>query len=137
MSEEMIDTVFCKKYQKELPAMKLPPLPGPQGKELMETVSQKAFDAWKPQMVGDAKDMNVSSTQDIMKESSVVDGYNFMSFKDIVDYKLPTHPLKDIDIKRIKDGIKNDPFVQHHKQWQKALIEMAKMLPGNCACEFR
>ena len=47
MSEEMIDTVFCKKYQKDLPAMKVPPLPGPQGKELMETVSQKAFDAWK------------------------------------------------------------------------------------------
>ncbi len=47
--------------------------------------------------------------------------------RDIIDYKLPTHPLKDIDIKRIKDGIKNDPFVQHHKQWQKALAEMAKM----------
>jgi len=43
----MIDTVFCKKYQKELPAMKVPPLPGPQGKELMETVSQKALDAWR------------------------------------------------------------------------------------------
>lgn len=47
--------------------------------------------------------------------------------RDIIDYKLPTHPLKDIDIKRIKDGIKNDPFVKHHKQWQKALIEMAKL----------
>ncbi len=47
--------------------------------------------------------------------------------RDIIEYKLPTHPLKDIDIKRIKDGIKNDPFVKHHKQWQKALIEMAKM----------
>ncbi len=47
--------------------------------------------------------------------------------RDIVEYKLPTHPLKDIDIKRIKDGVKNDPFVQHHKQWQKALAEMAKM----------
>ncbi|MBN2422717.1 DNA topoisomerase IV subunit A [Candidatus Woesearchaeota archaeon] len=47
--------------------------------------------------------------------------------RDIIDYKLPTHPLKDVDIKRIKDGVKNDPFVQHHKQWQKALIEMAKM----------
>ena len=46
---------------------------------------------------------------------------------DIIEYKLPTHPLKDVDVKRIKDGIKNDPFVKHHKQWQKALIEMAKM----------
>jgi len=47
--------------------------------------------------------------------------------RDIIDYKLPTHPLKDVDIKRIKDGIKNDPFVKHHKSWQKALVEMAKL----------
>ena len=47
--------------------------------------------------------------------------------QDILEYKLPTHPLKDVDIKRIKDGVKNDPFVRHHKQWQKALAEMAKL----------
>jgi DNA topoisomerase-6 subunit A len=47
--------------------------------------------------------------------------------QDIIDYKLPTHPLKDIDIKRVKDGMKNDPFVQYHKEWQKALDMMVKM----------
>lgn len=47
--------------------------------------------------------------------------------KDIIDYSLPTHPLKDIDIKRIKDGIKNDPFVHHFKEWQKALTDLAKL----------
>jgi DNA topoisomerase VI subunit A len=47
--------------------------------------------------------------------------------QDIIDYKLPTHPLKDVDLKKIKDLIKNDPFVKHHKSWQKALQEMAKM----------
>jgi DNA topoisomerase VI subunit A len=47
--------------------------------------------------------------------------------QDIIDYKLPTHPLKDIDIKRIKDGVKNDPFVQCHKEWQKSLQMMVKM----------
>ncbi|MBW3002106.1 DNA topoisomerase IV subunit A [Candidatus Woesearchaeota archaeon] len=41
--------------------------------------------------------------------------------QDILDYKLPTHPLKEVDIKRIKDGLKNDPFVQENKEWQKAL----------------
>ena len=35
--------------------------------------------------------------------------------QDIIDYKLPTHPLKDVDIKRAKDALKNDPFVKHHK----------------------
>ena len=47
--------------------------------------------------------------------------------QDIMKYKLPTHPLTDHDIKRIKDGMKNDPFVKHHKPWQKALTEMAKL----------
>lgn len=47
--------------------------------------------------------------------------------QDIVDFKLPTHPMKDVDIKRIKDGIKNDPFVKHHKEWQKALQMQVKM----------
>jgi len=47
--------------------------------------------------------------------------------QDIIDYKLPTHPLKDVDIKKIKDLIKNDPFIIHHKPWQKALKQMAQM----------
>ena len=46
---------------------------------------------------------------------------------DIKDYKLPTHPLKEVDVKKIKDMLKNDPFVNHHKEWQKALKEMASM----------
>ena len=47
--------------------------------------------------------------------------------QDIVDYKLPTHPLKEIDVKKIKDMIKNDPFIIHYKSWQKALEQMTKM----------
>ncbi|HLC81936.1 MAG TPA: DNA topoisomerase IV subunit A [Candidatus Nanoarchaeia archaeon] len=47
--------------------------------------------------------------------------------QDIIDYKLPTHPLKDVDYKKIKDVIKNDPFCHHSKEWQKALEQMAKM----------
>jgi len=47
--------------------------------------------------------------------------------QDIVDYKLPTHPLKDVDIKRAKDALKNDPFVLHHKAWQNALSQLVKM----------
>ena len=47
--------------------------------------------------------------------------------QDIIDYKLPTHPLKDIDIKRVQDGMKNDPFVKQYKEWQKALSDLVKM----------
>jgi len=47
--------------------------------------------------------------------------------QDIIDFELPTHPLKEVDIKRAKDAIKNDPFIQHHKPWQKALQQQIKM----------
>ena len=47
--------------------------------------------------------------------------------QDIIDYKLPTHPLKEVDIKRVKDGMKNDPFVQAHKEWERALNLILKM----------
>jgi DNA topoisomerase-6 subunit A len=47
--------------------------------------------------------------------------------QDIVDYKLPTHPLKEVDIKRARDALKNDPFILHHKAWQSALTKLIKM----------
>jgi DNA topoisomerase-6 subunit A len=46
---------------------------------------------------------------------------------DIIDYKLPTHPLKEVDIKRAQDALKNDPFILHHKEWQEAFKQMIKM----------
>ena len=47
--------------------------------------------------------------------------------QDIRDYELPTHPLQDVDIKRAKDALKNDPFFQSHKPWQKAIQDLLKM----------
>ncbi len=47
--------------------------------------------------------------------------------QDIIDYKLPTHPLKEVDLKKIKDLLKNDPFILHYKEWQKALKQMYDM----------
>ncbi len=46
---------------------------------------------------------------------------------DITHYKLPTHPLKDVDKKRASDAMKNDPFIQHHKPWQAAIETMLGM----------
>ncbi|MBI9019140.1 MAG: DNA topoisomerase IV subunit A [Phycisphaerae bacterium] len=46
--------------------------------------------------------------------------------QDIKDYKLPTHALKEVDIKRAKDALKNDPFVKHYKPWQQAINQMLK-----------
>ena len=46
---------------------------------------------------------------------------------DIEDYDLPTHPLIEVDVKRAKDLLKNDPFFKRHKPWQKAIEKMLKM----------
>ena len=43
----MSQKVFCKKYQKEMPGLSMPPIPGPKGKELQESVSQAAWNKWK------------------------------------------------------------------------------------------
>jgi DNA topoisomerase-6 subunit A len=49
--------------------------------------------------------------------------------QDIIDFKLQdaTHPLQDVDIKRAKDALKNDPFFVAHKPWVKALEQMLSM----------
>ena len=47
--------------------------------------------------------------------------------QDIVDYKLPTHTLKPVDIKRANDALKNDPFFKRHKAWQVAIKQLLKM----------
>jgi len=47
--------------------------------------------------------------------------------EDIIEYKLPTHPLKEVDKKRALDAMKNDPFIRHHKPWQAAMDKMLKM----------
>ena len=47
--------------------------------------------------------------------------------QDILTYKLPTHPLLDVDIKRAKDALKNDPFVKAHKEWQEAITMMLNL----------
>jgi len=47
--------------------------------------------------------------------------------QDIVDYELPTHPLHEIDVKRARDALKNDPFFKTHASWRKALEQLLRM----------
>ena len=47
--------------------------------------------------------------------------------KDIVDYRLPTHPLLEVDIKRARDALKNDPFFKTHTPWQKDIEQLLNM----------
>jgi len=43
----MTDTVFCRKYQRDLPALETPPLPGPLGEKIQATVSRQAWQEWQ------------------------------------------------------------------------------------------
>ncbi len=47
--------------------------------------------------------------------------------QDIIEYKLPTHPLQDVDKKRAEDALKNDPFFQDRAQWRDAIQQLLKM----------
>jgi DNA topoisomerase-6 subunit A len=35
--------------------------------------------------------------------------------------------LKEVDIKRAKDALRNDPFVKYYKPWQKSIKQMLEM----------
>lgn len=43
----MSRTVFCRKYQEELPGLPVPPMPGAIGQDLFENISQKAWQEWQ------------------------------------------------------------------------------------------
>lgn len=43
----MSRTVFCKKYQKDLPGLERPPFPGPKGQDIFDNVSQQAWNEWQ------------------------------------------------------------------------------------------
>ena len=53
--------VQCRKYNKELPGLAVPPYPGPKGQEIYENVSQQAWQEWQaPQtMLINEKQLNL------------------------------------------------------------------------------
>ena len=42
----MSRTVVCRKYGRELEGLDAPPMPGPRGEEIYNTVSKQAWQAW-------------------------------------------------------------------------------------------
>jgi DNA topoisomerase-6 subunit A len=47
--------------------------------------------------------------------------------QDILDYELPTHALLDVDVKRAKDALRNDPFFRQSKPWRDAIEMLVRM----------
>ena len=59
----MARMVHCKKYDKELPGLIVPPYPGPKGQEIYETISQQAWTEWQTQqtMLINEKQLNLAT----------------------------------------------------------------------------
>ncbi len=62
----MARMVHCKKYDKELPGLPVPPYPGPKGQEIYETISQQAWAEWQTQqtMLINEKHLNLATGDD-------------------------------------------------------------------------
>jgi Fe-S cluster biosynthesis and repair protein YggX len=43
----MTRTVHCRKYGRELEGLDVPPMPGPKGQEIFDTVSKQAWNEWQ------------------------------------------------------------------------------------------
>ncbi len=42
----MARTILCRKLEKELPGLDMPPFPGPKGEEIFNTISKEASAEW-------------------------------------------------------------------------------------------
>ena len=91
----MENLVFCKKYQEELPAMTFPPLPGPAGKELLATVSQKAFDAWKSHQTTLINERRMDLSNPEARAFLIEEMYKFFDNKEVAQAEGFVEPAKD------------------------------------------
>jgi len=60
-----MNTVFCKKYQKELPALDRAPFPGQKGQDILTSVSKQAWQDWQTlqTMLINEKQLNMMSAE--------------------------------------------------------------------------
>jgi hypothetical protein len=58
----------------------------------------EAFDVWDPSKVKDTVDINVRSTEEILKDAVKVDGHYYMNIYDVFDYKTKLNREKEKEI---------------------------------------
>ena len=62
----------------------------------------EAFDVWDPSKAGGAyADVTVRSTQEIMGDTTLIHGYNFMSLLDVIDYKMSLNRDKEKEVSEL------------------------------------
>jgi Fe-S cluster biosynthesis and repair protein YggX len=62
----MSRTIYCRKYQKELPGLPTPPYPGEKGRDIFENISAQAWQEWQKQqvMLINEKHLSMASADD-------------------------------------------------------------------------
>jgi len=61
--------------------------------------SIEAFNVWDPARAGgEYADVQVRSTQEVVKDGTLINGYYFMSLQDIIDYKMSMNREKEQDV---------------------------------------
>ena len=94
----MSQTVFCRKYQKDLPALPAPPLPGPKGLDLFQNVSAQAWQEWLSYqtMLINEKQLNLMDMTARAYLSEQMDRFFTNEETDAVEgYVPPSAPQKD------------------------------------------
>ena len=62
----MSRNVFCRKYQKDLPGLSVPPMPGEIGQDIFNNISEQAWKEWQKQqtMLINEKQLNMVNAND-------------------------------------------------------------------------
>ena len=84
----MTKKILCKKLNEELPALQIPPMPGPKGIELMESISEKAWDQWRSHQTTliNEKHLDMSDVKD--REWLLIQMDKFFNNEDYERWKL-------------------------------------------------
>ena len=78
----MSETIFCKKFKEDLPALQIPPMPGARGQELMGSISQKAWDEWKSHQTTLINEKRLDMSNPKSREWLLVQMYKFINNED-------------------------------------------------------
>lgn len=86
--------------------------------------SIEAFNEWAPQKAGGAyADVQVRSTADIVRDSTLINGYYFMSIQDIMDYKTKLGREKEKEVVELINQYQRSN-VDNKKEFLKRIVRL-------------
>jgi len=95
--------------------------------------SIEAFNVWDPAKAGgEYADVQVRSTQEVIKDGTLINGYYFMSLQDIIDYKMSMNREKEQDIVNLISAYQKSGSSNR----MELLRRMAKIIGLNKTKEF-